>query len=170
MAGESFHSLCVLSMIVCVCLIAYVDIRSLRIPDGFNIALAVGGAVYQFEMSGLFPAIHLITAGVLFLSLLLIRNLFFHFRGSVGLGLGDVKMAAAAIFWIDPLHIPQFLMIASALGIAVIIAVNMKGRGDIRSFRMPFGPFLGIALLAVWAGEAAKVDFFHAATGSEFIQ
>ncbi|MCI5075351.1 A24 family peptidase [Oricola sp.] len=134
--------------------IAYVDLRRMIIPDALNLVLAGGGVLYHLATLGRLPLPSLITAGAIFGLLHVLAALFRRLRGHAGLGRGDIKMAAAAALWIDPLNVPLFFMLASASGIAAFILLRARGARDIHMVRLPFGPFLGAALLCVWAFEA----------------
>lgn len=62
------------------------------------------------------------------------------------LGLGDVKLMAAAGLWLGPFGLPPFLILSGLTGIAQVLLLRMAGRdtGD----GVPFGPALCLALLA----------------------
>jgi len=69
--------------------------------------------------------------------------------GKHGLGLGDVKMVGAAGIWISPFNYPAYVFIASALGL--IFGLFMVGRDKFA--KIPFGPFLALALFLIWVWE-----------------
>src|SRR6185369_15412268 len=94
--------------------IAIADFRRQIIPDGLNLVLAGIGLCYQLatEAGGL--PVHLLFAAATFAAAWLLRRGHFLMTGRIGLGLGDVKMLAAAACWISPLLLPVLLFIASA--------------------------------------------------------
>lgn len=135
--------------------IAWVDFRTMTIPDELNIALGALGAGYQFwTRSG---DTLMIASSVLILStsFLAIRALHWRATGRVGLGLGDVKMVAAAGFWLSPAWLPFFVLIASSVALFYALLSGAIGFGrNETSGPVPFGPFLALGLFATWlAGE-----------------
>lgn len=137
-------------LIVIVAAISYVDFRKMRIPNVLVIALAGFGLAFQFASTGQFPILNLVFAvgvGSLFW---LMRYVFFKLKGQPGLGLGDVKMAAACGVWINPWFFSVFLLIASLTCIVYAgFRAMIYGRQTLGE-RIPFGPFLGIGLIAIW--------------------
>jgi prepilin signal peptidase PulO-like enzyme (type II secretory pathway) len=134
--------------------ISIVDLRHLIIPDLANLLLAATGFFYMSLTSATFPWPSVGGALCLFVLLYFVRLLHSRFRGTVGLGLGDVKLGGAAGLWLQPLDLPMLLLIASIGAIAGIIILHTIRGGILGTRRLPFGPFLGISLLAVWYYEA----------------
>lgn len=64
--------------------------------------------------------------------------------GRPALGMGDVKLFAAATLWLGPAMMGVFLMLAA--GSALIVALL---RGQTQG-RLAFGPYLSLALLGLW--------------------
>lgn len=73
-----------------------------------------------------------------------IAEIFQRTRGVAGLGLGDVKLAVAGGLWVGWTLVPQVLLVASLSGVvgALIVA---RGR-NMRMRRLPFGPYLSLAI------------------------
>lgn len=140
-------------MPVVILLISWVDAKSYRIPDKLNILLGGLGVVYQptFGLQPLLGAT--VTAGVVAALLLLVRHGYFLRTGQIGLGLGDVKMAAAATVWLSPWNLPLFFLVSSGSALAFTVLYH-RGTVSLRSrLRIPFGPFLGLSLVATCGFE-----------------
>jgi len=133
--------------------ISIADFRRQIIPDGLNLALAALGLGYQMaaEADGL--PLRLLFAAMTFAVAWLIRRGHFLMTGKIGLGLGDVKMLAAAACWISPLLLPVLLFIASASALLFVGGhVLATGPAAARA-RVAFGPFIAIGLGCSWALE-----------------
>ena len=135
--------------------IAAVDFRRGIIPDTLNLLLAGLGVAWQAQApSGAIPA-GLAGAGVAFAALFGLRQAFHWVRGIHGLGLGDVKMAAAGAIWISPWNLPLLLMAACLAALAAIGAMRLCGQPASRETAIPFGPFIGAGLMLTWLLEAS---------------
>jgi leader peptidase (prepilin peptidase)/N-methyltransferase len=76
-------------------------------------------------------------------------------RGREGLGLGDVKLAAAAGAWTGSGDLAHVLLLAAALALAVAIARAVVLRSGLSgSERVAFGCFLAPSIWVVWALRA----------------
>lgn len=135
--------------------IAREDLRSRRIPDPLTLALALSGALAALLSEGRLP-LDRAAAGLAAAALLwAVGAGFRRVRGVTGLGLGDVKMAGAAAFWISPWNLPLFLAAACLAALLAVGGAILAGRPPGRRTRIPFGPFLGLGLLLVWSLETA---------------
>ena len=144
---------------VVVAVVAGVDRRLFLIPDTANLVLALGGlALVAWEAADAAPAAALVDAlargllaGLAFWSL---RALHRAWRGVEGLGLGDVKLAAAGAPWLawgSLVPVLELAVLAALLAVAVEAATRRDGpRLD---DRVPFGVFLAPAL---WLGFLAE--------------
>jgi leader peptidase (prepilin peptidase)/N-methyltransferase len=84
-------------------------------------------------------------------SLLLVKRCYRILKGREGLGMGDVKLFAAAGAWVSIQGLPQTLLIASLLGL-VYAGFYLRGSG--RNFaleRVPFGAGLCVGLWLTWS-------------------
>ncbi|MBL1435159.1 MAG: prepilin peptidase [Rhodobacteraceae bacterium] len=133
--------------------IAIIDFGELRIPNQLNICLSllgVGWVLYSNPHGLLFQACFALAITSFFW---ILRELHRRLRGTVGLGLGDVKMAGAAGFWFSPYSISLFLFSASISALVyTVIIKNLQANRQI-----PFGPFLAFGLFTCWLWEL-KVD------------
>ena len=80
-------------------------------------------------------------------------------RRREGLGLGDVKLAAAGGTWLDWATIPAVIEIAAATALTVYLARYLIGhRDEIRqTSRLPFGLFLAPAIWLGWLLQSLAV-------------
>jgi len=149
-----------LILAVLVIFITSIDLQRMIIPDMLNAALASGGLAYVWLVKGDVPLDTIVGAIGLFALFYCVRLFHSKLRNTVGLGLGDVKMAGAAALWLEPINLPIFLFIASATAIAGMIVVQTRSGGVLQTRRLPFGPFLGLALLIVWFSEQTDIQRF----------
>lgn len=133
--------------------IGSIDFRRFLIPDWCNALLAVSG----LAAGAIFGSFDLVAS---LMSVLIFGGLFWAIRqlhqrttGRVGLGLGDVKMAAATGCWIGIEDLSLFLAVASLSGLIFAAGLGVF-RGNERVDRIPFGPFLGAGLMASWLFDA----------------
>ena len=144
---------------VLVAIVAGVDRRVFLIPDTANLALAAGGlALAWWEAAPGDGTIALAEAlargalaGLLFWGL---RAAHRAWRGVEGLGLGDVKLAAAGAPWLAwGSLVPVLELAVVAALIAVLIEARSRRAGPRLDDRVPFGVFLAPAL---WLGFLAE--------------
>ena len=146
------------SVLICV---FFIDLAHMLIFDRFQILLALCGVVTMFTDSFTVWTDHLIGAavggavflGLYFGSLALLKT--------EGLGLGDVKFAAAAGLLLGWQKFIPAILIASVLGSIVMVAANRIRHAEKRT-EYPFGPFLVIGtLLAIFFGNAVIEWYLH---------
>ena len=135
--------------------VAWVDGRRFIVPNALSggaFALGVIHAFVQSPDSG-FEAVltacsrAAFAAGLFFL----VRIAYRRFRGREGLGLGDVKLAAAAGAWLSLPMLPVAIEIAA---ITALMAYVLRQRGRRRVLRaagrVPFGAFFAPAIWFGW--------------------
>ncbi|WP_127077250.1 prepilin peptidase [Rhodomicrobium lacus] len=125
------------------------DIAAFVLPNIITYALiyiGVGVAFLQGTEAG-FESVAGGCAGAIFL--IAVKYAYLRMRGRDGLGMGDVKLFAAAGAWVGIDGLPQVLLLGSLLGLlhATVIARNSQ---DISSERIPFGVGLSIGFGATW--------------------
>jgi leader peptidase (prepilin peptidase)/N-methyltransferase len=122
-------------------LLALLDARHYWLPDAVTLPLlALGLAAGPAPLPDRALAAALAGGGLLAVALLYRR-----LRGRDGLGLGDVKLAAALGAWLSPLLLAPLLALASLLGLPLALR---RGRADAA---IPFGTCLAIAGWFLWA-------------------
>ncbi|MGI8773044.1 MAG: prepilin peptidase [Acidobacteriaceae bacterium] len=135
------------------------DAERLKLPDALTLpALGLGiawrmissgiGDAQPWRTAGAIGLRAVLSAGAAALGLLLIRALYFAVRRRIGLGLGDVKLAAAIAAW---LGIRQFLLVfflAVVVGALVGIAfIRPRHKQQEEPARVPLGSFLCLAAI-----------------------
>ena len=146
-------AICGLFLVIIVLSIAMIDLRRMIIPNALTLLLAATGLGFQIWSQPRFPLSVLLGALALAAVFYAVRALYLQRTGVVGLGLGDVKMAGASALWLHPANLPVFVFIACA---SALVSLGLFRRHDWRyrlSGRLPFGPFLGLALIASWCME-----------------
>ena len=124
------------------------DIRRGIIPNGFNLSIAGLGLLKAAVAGGAMAALELGCEGVAIgLIFWLLRRCYFAWRKTQGLGLGDVKLLAAAGTWIGIAGVPSLLLIATLAALAAAGGLQLAGRAMTRQSSLPFGPFLAIGML-----------------------
>ncbi len=128
--------------------LALTDIRRGIIPNGINLSIAGLGLFKAVVMSGVTAALELGCEGAAVgLIFWVLRRGYFVLRKAQGLGLGDVKLLAAAVTWIGVAGLPALLLVATLAALAAAGSLQLAGRAMTRQSSLPFGPFLAVGLL-----------------------
>lgn len=136
--------------------IALADSRWFIVPDVLSlpailIGLLASGRLLDPSSSALVSSHHVIgmvAGGVAFW---LIRVAYARIRQQEGLGLGDVKLAAAAGAWVGWQDLANVVLLASSLALAAItLASLVRGRQVSSTDKLPFGCFLAPSIWLVW--------------------
>lgn len=137
--------------------IAIIDRRSFLIPDWLSLPLvplgllAAGSAIDPLAHA-LVPFHHVLGAAVGAGFLYLVALSYRLWRGRDGMGLGDVKLAAAAGAWVGLDLFPYVLLLACAGAFASLAVMALGGRAVaiVPTMALPFGAFLAPAIWLVW--------------------
>lgn len=141
------------------------DLETLRLPDGLTIStLALGiayragdgylqelprGAAYALHTGGALAIRGTISALAAALVLLALRWFYWLLRHHQGMGLGDVKLAAAMAAWLGARQMVLVLFLAAVMGALLggVMAARRRGQPGVRlsQHAVPFGTFLCIA-------------------------
>ena len=143
-------------MVFTMTLVVFIDLRHLIIPDIFSLpAIPLGLATNWFVSGDMQRMEHLMhgllaatgAAGVLYG----IRFIYMRLRGIEGVGLGDVKLAAAAGAWVGVEGLAMTSLVATTAALLVTAARSARVAGglDLRT-AVPFGSFLAPAIIVVW--------------------
>ncbi|MFK0693150.1 prepilin peptidase [Mesorhizobium sp. IMUNJ 23033] len=133
--------------------ISIADFPRQIIPDPLNLALAGVGLAYQMATQADGLPQQILFAAMTFAAVWLVRRCHFVMTGRIGLGLGDVKMLAAAACWVSPLLLPVLLFIASASALLFVGGRVVATGPAAAQARIPFGPFIALGLCCTWALE-----------------
>lgn len=130
--------------------VAAIDARYFRIPDALTLLTLLLGVLKGLSApEGITEALASSAfRGIGFaLPFLCLREFYRRVRGRDGLGLGDVKLAAAGGVWLDWFSMPFAIEIAalSALSFYVVRQL-LLGRSLDATARLPFGLFLAPAI------------------------
>jgi leader peptidase (prepilin peptidase) / N-methyltransferase len=139
--------------------IARSDINRFEIPDWANGLMFLLGLGWVFcssgSDSGAVPdalSRSLAAAGFLYA----VRIAYYRVRGVVGLGLGDVKLAAAGAPWLSWPLLPFTLLIAVSAALFLIAIQAVIGTRRIEAnLALPLGAFLAPAIWLVWFANGA---------------
>jgi leader peptidase (prepilin peptidase)/N-methyltransferase len=137
--------------------IAVIDARRFIIPDVLSLpaipaGLLASGRLLDPSIDALVPVDHVIGMLAGGIGLWLVRELYFRLRQREGLGLGDVKLAAAAGAWIGWQSLADVVLLAAALALSFIIGLaTARGKELAAAARVPFGSFLAPSIWVVWA-------------------
>jgi leader peptidase (prepilin peptidase) / N-methyltransferase len=143
--------------------IVLIDLRHFIIPDILSLPAIPLGLLANMSMSesGSWVAAlqdSLLAAGVAAGVLFGLRAMYWKFRGVEGLGLGDVKLAAAAGAWVGLADLTITCFIASFGALAAVFVSGLartRSRPGAKSIRgngaiIPFGSFIAPAIAIVW--------------------
>ncbi|MBB3997055.1 prepilin peptidase [Aureimonas pseudogalii] len=136
--------------------VAVTDARERRIPDVWNLAIALLGLARLIALHPAQFVDRLLDAAAIGSLLLLLRWVYRRMRGRVGLGLGDVKFVAAAALWTGLSDMTLVILLASLAALVWLGGLRLVGGSVGRGTRLAFGPFLAGALFAVLVFDAAS--------------
>jgi leader peptidase (prepilin peptidase) / N-methyltransferase len=138
--------------------IARIDFEHLRIPDALSlpsIPLGLLASSPFLELTWPTPSgEHVLGFLVGGLIMWAARLAYWRLRGYHGLGLGDVKLAAAAGSWTGLGALPSVLLLACVIALlGVAIAHALFGRAATATTTIPFGAALAPAIWIVWLSD-----------------
>ena len=134
------------------------DVTSRRLPDVASLVVALLGGTLALQRGPMALVAGLVACAATAGAFLLLRRLFQARSGEPGLGLGDVKLAAALALWLGAAT-PWAIVVAGVLGLAQT-RLTRTGLSKSVDGRIAFGPALalggwsvGLALQAGWFGD-----------------
>ena len=134
----------------CLLALAIIDLRDGILPDALTLPLIpLGlGIAYFEDPASVLPRVIGAVSG--FAGFAFIRWAYRRFRGREGLGLGDVKLLAAAGAWVGWDGLPSIVLIGAMLGLAGSLIEGMRAGKLALDQRLPFGPGLCLGIWLVW--------------------
>jgi leader peptidase (prepilin peptidase)/N-methyltransferase len=130
--------------------LAYVDLKSRRLPNALTCSLGILGLVIPPLIGE--PLInHILGAGLALLVGLTIASAYRTARGEDGLGGGDVKLLAAAGAWVG---IDQVFVVLLLSSVSALLFALATGRVS-KNAALPFGPFIAAATWSIWCWKIA---------------
>lgn len=137
---------------------ADVDARTFLLPDPITFGALLGGilAAPLLDMTDpLTAAVQAIArASVVAGVLALFRSGYSWIRNTEGLGLGDVKLAAAIGAWLPLEAVPLCFGLATSGALVTVVLAHLSGRSVMRTTRIPFGAYLCPALWIVFFADS----------------
>jgi leader peptidase (prepilin peptidase) / N-methyltransferase len=135
--------------------VAWADARRFVVPDALSggaFALGIIHAIVVSPDSAFEGALTALSRAALAAGLfLIVRTAYRGLRGREGLGLGDVKLAAAAGAWLSLPMLPMAIEIAAIAALAAYVLRQGNRRRLLRATgRIPFGTFLAPAIWLGW--------------------
>ncbi|HUS53084.1 MAG TPA: A24 family peptidase [Thermohalobaculum sp.] len=140
--------------------LAVIDYRHMILPDVLNLLLIPAGlavatltpaAALQHHIAG-------VMAGAA--SLGAVAWIYQRLTGRDGLGLGDVKLFAAAGAWVGWQGLPSVLLIGATVGLAAAcVLARTKGAPGPRE-PVAFGPYLALGYWITWLHGPVNLDVF----------
>ena len=130
--------------------LASLDLVAFWLPDRLTLLLAATGLAGA--ALGIDPPLteRLIGSLAGFGTLWLVASGYRRVRGRDGMGGGDPKLFGAIGLWLGWQMLPAVLLIASMIGLGVVLAAHLKGRSMAADTALPFGALLAIAAYPAW--------------------
>ena len=130
-------------LILILAYLAYVDLRTFRLPDVITIPLILAGLCFNsFSSLRFITPQESVFGGLLgYLLLWLLNRLYRYIKKQDGIGMGDAKLLSALGVWLGWVALPSILFLASISGIIgglIWLKLNKQNHGS----PFPFGPFL----------------------------
>ena len=133
-------------LILALVYLAYIDLRTFRLPDAITLPLILSGLLFNglSQERLVFFQDSVIGAILGYVSLWLLNFIYRQTKKQNGIGMGDAKLLGALGAWLGWLALPGILLIASLTGlIGGFIWLQWNKQNHRSAF--PFGPFLAIA-------------------------
>jgi leader peptidase (prepilin peptidase) / N-methyltransferase len=130
--------------------LAWIDVRRLILPDVLTLPLIVAGLLAAAVLDPDSLAERALGAALGYLALRAVAWAYLRLRGREGLGQGDAKLLAAAGAWLGAVALPQVILVAALSALLVAAALRFSGRTMHAHSALPFGPFLALAIWALW--------------------
>jgi len=126
--------------------LAYIDLRTFRLPDVITIPLLIVGLCFNFLANPSFASpINAFFGAIFGFAFLWLINCFYRIaKKQDGIGMGDAKLLAALGAWFGWHALPAMLFIAALSGLLGGVIWLYWNKQD-RQKAFPFGPFLAFA-------------------------
>ncbi len=129
--------------------LAALDVLEFWLPDALTATLAIAGLADGLIVPPGFSE-RLIGGAAGFASLWLIARGYRAWRRREGLGGGDPKLLGAIGLWLGWRMLPFLLLLASLVGLGVVLAAALRGKPMRATDRLPFGALMAIAAYPLW--------------------
>jgi len=130
--------------------LAWIDVRHWILPDALTLPLILAGllAALAFEPEALVD--RAVGAALGYVALRMVAAVYVRLRRREGLGEGDAKLFAAAGAWLGVTALPQVILVAALAALVAAAALHLRGVRIHAQSALPFGPFLALAIWALW--------------------
>lgn len=147
--GMVFAATCVMGWLLLA--LAAIDIRTRRLPDMLNLALALSGLAVTAMIDTNLIVEHLAAAAIGYAALVAVELAYRQLRGRDGLGRGDSKLLGAIGAWVGLQGLAACLFVAAASAIVFILVASRVRKTEIRGdMAIAFGPFLALGGWLTW--------------------
>lgn len=127
--------------------LSWIDARTQRLPNLVTYPLVAMGLVWAFgTQPDLYP--HLLGAALGYGAFWAVEIAYRLIRKRDGLGRGDAKLLAAGGAWCGVYALPTIVLVGSLA--ALVFVWPRRAQADLR---IAFGPFLAVAIAAVWLAQ-----------------
>ena len=130
--------------------LASLDLRHFWLPDRLTGVLALGGLLAGAVELPPELGERLIGGAAGFGGLWSIAAAYRTMRGRDGMGGGDPKMFGAIGLWLGWRMLPPVLLLASMIGLGVVLFQHLRGRSLPADHALPFGALLAAAAYPAW--------------------
>lgn len=131
-------------------LIAIIDLEHHWLPDWLTLPLLPLGLAAAW--AGFGPPLPERAAGAVigWAALFLIAWFYRRLRGREGMGGGDPRLLGAIGAWVGAWQLPAILLGAGLLGLALVLAMRLRGEAVTATSRLPLGTLMALAAWPVW--------------------
>jgi leader peptidase (prepilin peptidase)/N-methyltransferase len=136
-------------------LIAALDLELQWLPDRLTLPLIPLGLAAAWAGFGPPLIDRAAGAGLGWAALALIAWGYKRARGRDGMGGGDPKLMGAVGAWVGAWNLPVILLGAGLIGLALVLAMRLKGEEVSATTRLPLGTLIALAAWPVWLIAAA---------------
>ena len=130
--------------------LAALDLRAWWLPDRLTGVLALGGLASGLAGVEPAPGDRAIGGVAGFALLWLVAFGYRRWRGREGMGGGDPKLFGAIGLWLGWAMLPAVLLVASLIGLGVVLFRRLTGRAVARTDALPLGVLLAAAAYPAW--------------------
>ena len=129
--------------------LAWIDWDHLRLPDVLTLPLVVAGLLATWALEPEATGDCAVAAALAYSAFRGIAWAYRVLRGREGLGQGDAKLLAASGAWVGLTGLPNVVLGAAVLALAMTLGGRVFGRQATTDVPIPFGPYLALATWAV---------------------
>ena len=130
--------------------LAALDAEHYWLPDWLTGALAASGLAFGAMGLGVDLPSRLIGGAAGFAALFGVSWIYRRVRGRAGMGGGDPKLLGAIGCWLGWQSLPYVLIGASFVGLAVALAMLVRGKDIAATTRLPFGALIAVVAFPFW--------------------